>query len=140
MGKQSFRNGQCHTCSSLCTSQNEASTSPPLRAIPRAFEFLKMFFSNPLSRGQKAVQTPQHRSISGDQMPPPPGKLRSCCFNFSVASILLVKPCMKIKRGLIDNTKENQGPTCHKARRGKVTDNKRKPLTKLANFVVEFSI
>ena len=65
----------------LCTSQNEASTSP-LGNPPRVFQFLKIFCSNPLSRGQKAVQMPHNRSISGDQMPPPPGKLRGCCLTF----------------------------------------------------------
>ena len=60
---------------------------PPPRATPRAFEFLENFWKIPHSRGQKAVQMPRHRSIAGDQMPPPPG-------NFSVASIMLRKLSM----------------------------------------------
>ena len=58
---------------------------PPPPGNPRAFEFLEKFCSNPPSPGRKAVQ-----------MPPPPGKLPvwDYCFNFSVASIVLLKLCM----------------------------------------------
>ena len=58
-----------------------------LQHPPRAFEFLEHFCSNSPSRGRKAVEMPHHRSIPGDQMPPPPG-------NFSVAFIMLRKLCM----------------------------------------------
>ena len=60
---------------------------PPLGATPRAFEFLENFWKISPSRGRKAVQMPHHRSIPGDQMPPPLG-------NFSVAFIMLRKLCM----------------------------------------------
>ena len=68
--------------SRLCTSQIEASTSPPGICI-----FCKIFVQIPPSRGRKVVQMPHHRSIPGDQMPPPPG-------NLSVAFIMLRKLCM----------------------------------------------
>lgn len=48
----------------------------------------------PPSPGQKPVQMPYHRPSSGDQMPPPPGKLPDYCFKFSVASIMPLKLCM----------------------------------------------
>ena len=70
----------------LCTSQIEASTSPPGQP-PGICIFCKIFVQIPPSRGQKAVQMPHHRSIPGDQMPQPPG-------NFSVAFIMLRKLCM----------------------------------------------
>ena len=54
---------------------------------PRAFVFCTIFVQIPPSRGRKAVQMPHHRSIPGDQMPPPPG-------NFAVAVIMLRKLCM----------------------------------------------
>ena len=41
----------------------------------------KILFISP-SPGRKAVQMPHHSSISGDQMPPPPGKLPDYCINF----------------------------------------------------------
>ena len=50
---------------------------------PGAFEFLENFWKIPPSPGRKAVQ-----------MPPPPGKSPDYCFNFSVASITLLKLCM----------------------------------------------
>ena len=59
----------------------------PPRATPRAFEFLENFWKIPPSRGRKAVRMPHHRSIPGDQMPPPPG-------NVSAAFIMLRKLCM----------------------------------------------
>ena len=68
---------------SLCTSQIEASTSPPGQP-PGHLNFWKICVQIPPSRGRKAVQMPHHRSIPGDQMPPPPG-------NFSVAFIMLRK-------------------------------------------------
>ena len=49
--------------------------------------FCKIFVQIPPSRGRKGVQMPHHRTIPGDQMPPPPG-------NFSVAFIMLRKLCM----------------------------------------------
>ena len=51
---------------------------------PGILIFEKFFFKfpPPPPRGRKAVQMPLHRSIPGDQMPPPPG-------NFSVAFIVL---------------------------------------------------
>ena len=66
--------------------QSNRSLNIPLpQATPRAFEFLENFFVQiPPSRGWKAVQMPHHRSIPGDQMPPPPG-------NFSGAFIMLRK-------------------------------------------------
>ena len=63
----------------LCTSQIEASTSPP-RATPGHLYFSQNFCSN-------SPQMPHHRSIPGDQMPPPPG-------NFSVVFIMLRKLCV----------------------------------------------
>ena len=71
----------------LCTSQIEASTSPPPGQPPGICIFCKIFVQSPPSRGRKAVQMPHHRSIPGDQMPPPP-------VNFSVAFITLRKLCM----------------------------------------------
>ena len=56
----------------------------PPRQSPRHLNFWKTFVQIPPSRGRKAVQMSHHRSIPGDQMPPPPG-------NFSVASIVLQK-------------------------------------------------
>ena len=69
----------------LCTSQIEASTSPPGQP-PGHLNFWKIFVQIPPSRGRKTVQMPHHRSIPGDQMPPPPG-------NFSVAFTMLRKLC-----------------------------------------------
>ena len=65
---------------SLCTSQTEASTSPPPTGQPPGhLNFWKIFVQIPPSPGRKAVQ-----------MPPP-----DYCFNFSVASIMLdLKLCM----------------------------------------------
>ena len=57
---------------------------PPPRQPPRHLNFWKIFVQIPSSRGRKAVQMPHHRSIPGDQMPPPLG-------NFSVAFIMLRK-------------------------------------------------
>ena len=62
-----------------CTSQIEASTSPP-RQPPGHLNFLENVCANPPFLGQKAVQMPHHRSLSGDQTPPPPGKLPDYCF------------------------------------------------------------
>ena len=61
----------------LCTSQIEASTSPPGNP-PGIWIFGKFLFK------KEAVKMPHRRSIPGDQMPPPPG-------NFSVAFIMLRK-------------------------------------------------
>ena len=72
---------------SLCTSQIEASTSPPPGQPPGCLNFWKIFGQIPPSLGRKAVQMPHHRSIPGDQMPPPLG-------NFSVAFNMLQKLCM----------------------------------------------
>ena len=55
-----------------------------------------------------------------------PGELRHYYFNFSVASIMFVKPWCK--HGLIDNTKENPGPGYYDAQREQVTDNQREPV------------
>ena len=66
----------------LCTSQIEASTSPPGNP-PGIWIFGKLLFKFPPSPGRKAVQ-----------MPPPAGKLPDYCFNFSVASFMLLKLCM----------------------------------------------
>ena len=55
---------------------------------PGAFEVLEIFVQIPHSWGRKAVQIPHHRSIAGDQMPPPPG-------NYSVASIMPQKLPLK---------------------------------------------
>ena len=52
----------------------------PAGQPPGTFDFLENFCANPPFLGQKAVQMPHHRSISGDQMPPPPGKLPDYCF------------------------------------------------------------
>ena len=52
----------------------------PPGATPGHLNFWKIFVQIPPFRGRKAVQMPHHRSIPGDQMPPPQG-------NFSVASI-----------------------------------------------------
>ena len=71
----------------LCTSQIKASTPFPPRQPSGHLKFWKIFVQIPPSRGRKAVQMPLHRSIPGDQMPPPPG-------NFSVAFIMLRKLCM----------------------------------------------
>ena len=64
---------------------------PPPWQPPGHLNFWKIFVQIPPSRGRKAVrkavQMPHHRSIPGDQMPPPPG-------NFSVAFIMLRKLCM----------------------------------------------
>ena len=50
---------------------------------PEAFEFFwKIFAQMPPSLGRKAVQMPQL------------GKLPDYCFNFSVASIMLLRLCM----------------------------------------------
>ena len=70
----------------LCTSQIEASTSPPGQPHGH-LNFWKSFVQIPPSRGRKAIQMPHHMAIPGDQMPPPPG-------NFSVAFIMLRKLCM----------------------------------------------
>ena len=70
----------------LCTSQIEALTSPPPHWAPPPpghLNFWKSFVQIPPSPGQKAVQ-----------MPPPSGELPDYCFNFSVASIMLLKLCM----------------------------------------------
>ena len=58
----------------------------PPRATPGHLNFWKIFVQILPSWGRKAVQMPHHRSIPGDQMPPPPG-------NFSVAFIMLWKLC-----------------------------------------------
>ena len=58
---------------------------------PRLFEFLENFWKISPSPGRKAVQ-----------MPPVQGELPDYCFNFSVASIMLLKLCMYT--GLLDNT------------------------------------
>ena len=42
---------------------------------PGHLNFWKIFVQIPPSPGQKVVQMPHHRTISGDQMPPPPGKI-----------------------------------------------------------------
>ena len=62
----------------------------PPRATPGHLTFWKIFVQIPPSPSRKAVQTP-----------PPPEKLPDYCFNFSVASIMLLKLCMY---GLLDNT------------------------------------
>ena len=67
----------------------------PPRVTPGHLNLWKIFVQIPPSRGRKAVQMPHHRSIPGDQMPPPSG-------NFSVAFITLRKLCYIL--GLIDNT------------------------------------
>ena len=79
---------QCHQAGEItCTSQIEASTSPPPRQPPGHLNFWKIFVQIPPFGGQQAVQMPRDRSIPGDQMPPPPG-------NFWVAFIMLQKLCM----------------------------------------------
>ena len=87
----------------LCTSQVEASTSPPGHP-PGNLNFWKFFVQIPTSPGRKAVQ-----------MPPPLEELPGYCFNFSVASIMLLR-CCACKHGLLDNTdshtiKINRSPT-----------------------------
>ena len=67
----------------LCTSQFEASTSPPPGQSPGHLNFWKIFVQIPPSPGRKAVQ-----------MPPPLGKFPDYCFNFSVASVMFPKLCM----------------------------------------------
>ena len=44
--------------------------------LPGHLNIWKIFVQIPSSRGRKAVQMPHHRSIPGDQMPPPPGNFR----------------------------------------------------------------
>ena len=56
---------------------------PPPGQSPGHLIFWKIFVQIPPSPGRKAVQ-----------MPPLPGKLPDYCFNFSVASIMLLKLCM----------------------------------------------
>ena len=55
--------------------QSNRSFNIPPRATPGHLNFWKIFVQIPPSRGRNAVQMPHHRSIPGDQMPPPPGKL-----------------------------------------------------------------
>ena len=73
---------------------NRSFNIPP--GHPRAFDFFwKILNKSPsLSSGRKAFQMPIILSISGDQMPPPPGKSPDYCFNFSVASIVRLKLCV----------------------------------------------
>ena len=56
---------------------------PPSRAAPWAFEVLENFCLNPPSPGRKAVQ-----------MHPSPRKFPDYFFNFSLASIVLLRLCM----------------------------------------------
>ena len=67
--------------------QSNRSFNIPPGQSPGHLNFWKIFGKSPPSRGRKAVQMPHHRSIPGDQIPPPPG-------NFSVAFIMLRKLCM----------------------------------------------
>ena len=66
----------------LRTSQIEDLTSLPGQP-PGHLNFLKIFVPIPPSPGGKGVQ-----------MPPPPGELPDYCFNFLVASIMLLKLCI----------------------------------------------
>ena len=69
--------------------QHPLSGYPP---PPGHLNYWKIFVQiPPPSPGRKAVQ-----------MPPPSGKLLDYCFNFSEASIMLLKLCM-CKHGLLDN-------------------------------------
>ena len=67
---------------------NRSLNIPPLGNPPRHLKFWKIFAQIPPSRDWKPVQIAHYRSIPGDQMPPSQG-------NFSVASIMLQKLCMK---------------------------------------------
>ena len=72
--------------------QSNRSFNIPSRATPPGIWIIgKFLFKFPPSPGRKAVQ-----------MPPPSGKLLDYCFNFSEASIMLLKLCM-CKHGLLDN-------------------------------------
>ena len=70
-------------CSMFVMYQSNLSFNIP----PGHLNFWKIFVQIPPSWARKAVQMPHHRSIPGDQMPPPLG-------NFSVAFIMLRKLCM----------------------------------------------
>ena len=84
-------------CQQIMYQSNQSFHNPPRGGwFPRAFEFLENFCSNSTLPGPKAVQ-----------MSPPSGKLPDYCFNFSQASIMLLKLCM-CKHGLLDNIL-----TCH---------------------------
>ena len=52
--------------------QSNRSLNIPPGQPPGHLNFWKIFVQIPHSRGRKAVQMPHHRSIPGDQMPPPP--------------------------------------------------------------------
>ena len=90
--------------------QSNRSFNIPPGQPPGRLKFWKILVRMPSSPGQKAVQMPHDRSISGDQMPPSPGKLPDYCFNVSAASFMLVNLC---RRGLINRQ--------HEARGGQVT-------------------
>ena len=116
----------------LCTSQIEASTSPP--SAPRPSEFSKNFCSNSPSPGRKAVQMHHHGYISGDQMPPPRENYYITVLTFQ-QFLLCFSSCV-YRHGLLNNTL-----TCQGARDGQVTGNQQRELiTKLTNFDVEFNI
>ena len=51
---------------------NRSFNIPPPGQPPGICIFCKIFVQIPPSRGRNAVQMPHHRSIPGDQMPPPP--------------------------------------------------------------------
>ena len=65
-----------------CSSQIEALTFPPGQP-PGHLNFWNIF-----------VQIPPLPNRKGVQMPLTPGELPDYCFNFSVASIMLLKLCM----------------------------------------------
>ena len=71
-----------HLCRQQCVRNNLSSFALPVKSK----------LQHPPSPGRKAVQ-----------MPPPSGKLPDYCFNFSEASMMLLKLCM-FKHGLLDNT------------------------------------
>ena len=63
-----------------CTASNVPVKSklqhPPPGQPHGHLNFWKIFVQIPPSRSRKAVQMAHHRSIPGDQMPPPPGTFR----------------------------------------------------------------
>ena len=61
----------------------EASASPPPPGLTPGIEFFENFCLNAPLTGRKAIQ-----------MPPPLAKFLDYCFNFSVASIKLLRLCM----------------------------------------------
>ena len=66
--------------------QSNRSLSIPTGRPPGHLNFWKIFVKIPPSRGRKAVQMPHYRSIPGDQILPPPGKVFSS-FYYAPAAV-----------------------------------------------------